>query len=257
MTRRSPVRSARERASRGYYLVASVGALIVGAGVAVGQPGVPPAPPPADAPLTQQVNISPADQLKQSDDFLVHMEQIRSTVRRQLQDAREKKDLVKQLCLNDKLSQVDTAIKTANDRHDDLAAAVKTSDAGQATYEYTILTTLKQRGDRRLQAEANQCLGEEIGRGRRQGLGARRQCRACPRKTLRIIRRFGRLRSSRAARAASSRPIRSLGSDGVQAHPKSKLIRSSSSSERARCGSFDERVSGSPRLVKGRRAMVE
>jgi hypothetical protein len=167
MTRSSAV-SRQGGAHRALRLMGVAGiVLVIGSGVASGQPAPPPPapsqPPPADAPLTQQVNIPPAEQATRADEYLGRMEQVRSTVRRQLQDAREKKDLVKQICLNDKLSQVDTAIKTANDRHDDLAAAVKLNDSGQSTYEFTIITTLKQRTDQ-LQVEANQCLGEEVGR---------------------------------------------------------------------------------------------
>jgi len=91
------------------------------------------------------------------------MEQSRDQVRRQLMDARAQRDVVKTLCLNDKLSQLNVAISSAQERHDALSAAVKTNDRDLATHEFTIMTVLRQRTDQ-LQAEANQCLGEEIGR---------------------------------------------------------------------------------------------
>jgi len=133
--------------------------------------GAPAAPPPggagdapqADLGLSRQVNIPPADQLAQADQDLTRMEQARDQVRRQLMDARAQRDVVKTLCLNDKLSQLNVAISSAQERHDALAAAVKNNDRDLSTHEFTIMTVLRQRTDQ-LQAEANQCLGEEIGR---------------------------------------------------------------------------------------------
>ena len=90
------------------------------------------------------------------------MEQSRSNVRRQLMEAREKRDVVKTLCLNDKLTQLNVAISSAQERRDALGAAVKRGDADLASHEYTILSVLKQRSDQ-LSTEANQCVGEEVG----------------------------------------------------------------------------------------------
>lgn len=116
----------------------------------------------ANAGLSRQVDIPPAQQLSQSEADLARMESSRDTVRRQLMDARAQRDVVKTLCLNDKLSQLNVAISSAQERHDALAAAVKRNDNDLATHEFTILTVLRQRSDQ-LTAEANQCLGEEIG----------------------------------------------------------------------------------------------
>lgn len=187
-TSASYVRSS--RAARALRFVAAAGlALGLGNGIAVAQgqaPPAPPAPPPAapapgapapgapagngapagggaDLGLSRQVDIPPADQLAQSEADLSRMEQARDQVRRQLMDARAQRDVVKTLCLNDKLSQLNVAISSAQERRDALAAAVKSNDHDLSTHEFTILTVLRQRTDQ-LQAEANQCLGEEIGR---------------------------------------------------------------------------------------------
>ena len=77
-------------------------------------------------------------------------------------DARSQRDVVKTLCLNDKLSQLNVAISSAQERHDALQAAVKRNDVDLATHEFTIMSVLRQRSDQ-LMAEANQCLGEVIG----------------------------------------------------------------------------------------------
>jgi hypothetical protein len=62
--------------------------------------------------------------------------------------------------LNDKLSQVDVANRSAADRKASLHAAVVRNDRELSNHEFTILTVLKQRTDQ-LSAEANQCIGEE------------------------------------------------------------------------------------------------
>src|SRR5208282_5107119 len=82
-------------------------------------------------------------------------------VRRQLERARTARDVVKSLCLNDKLSQIDVAGRTAKDRQSALQAAVQRGDQELANHEFTIMTVLRQRAEQ-LVAEANQCLGEEV-----------------------------------------------------------------------------------------------
>ena len=74
--------------------------------------------------------------------------------------ARKQRDVVKALCLNDKVSQVDVAIRTAKDRHQQLEDAVKRNDVELANHNFTIVTVLRQRTEQ-LVAEANQCIGEE------------------------------------------------------------------------------------------------
>lgn len=136
-------------------------ALVVGFSVAAAQ--AQPAPPTdASAGLSRQVNLSPAEQLAQSEAFLARMEAARSTVRRQLETARSQRDVVKTLCLNDKLNQIDVAIRSARERRQALELAANRKDADLANHEFTILTVLRQRTDQ-LTAEANQCIGQEAG----------------------------------------------------------------------------------------------
>ena len=81
-------------------------------------------------------------------------------VRKQLEEARRQRDVVKTLRLNDKLSQIDVAIRSARDRRSQLQSAVTRNDAELGNHEFTILTVLRQRSEQ-LVAEANQCIGEE------------------------------------------------------------------------------------------------
>lgn len=138
-------------------------ALLVGHGIAAAQ--AQQAPHVADqgtAGLTRQVNLSPAEEVQQSEAFLSRMDASRGLVRRQLETARAQRDVVKTLCLNDKLNQLDVAIRSARERKASLEAAASRNDVDLANHEFTILSVLRQRSDQ-LTAEANQCIGQEAG----------------------------------------------------------------------------------------------
>ena len=135
--------------------------LAVGQGVAVAQaPGATAAP--VDAGVSRKVTLSPAEQVAQSDGYLSKMETARGNVRRQLETARTQRDVVKTLCLNDKLNQLDVAIRSARERQAALQAAASRSDVDLSNHEFTILSVLNQRSDQ-LTTEANQCIGQEAG----------------------------------------------------------------------------------------------
>jgi hypothetical protein len=129
------------------------------AGSATAQPSNGVAPD-AQVGFERRAQLSPQDELNQSEGSIVRMEQIGNTVRHQLEQARASRDVVKTLCLNDKLSQIDVAIRSARDRQQALQAAVHRSDVEMANHEFTILTVLNQRAVQQ-GAQANQCIGEE------------------------------------------------------------------------------------------------
>jgi hypothetical protein len=112
--------------------------------------------------LARQVTLSPAEQLAQSETFLARMDSARTVVRKQLETARAERDVVKTLCLNDKLNQIDVALRSARERKQGLELAVNRNDVDLASHEFTILTVLRQRSEQ-LTAEANQCIGKEAG----------------------------------------------------------------------------------------------
>jgi hypothetical protein len=105
--------------------------------------------------------LSPQEEVAQSDTILRRIDSAAGTVRRQLESARAARDVVKTLCLNDKLSQIDVANRSARDRQTALQAAGERNDRELANHEFTILTVLRQRVEQ-LTAEANQCIGEEM-----------------------------------------------------------------------------------------------
>ena len=139
---------------RGLWIAfAVIGAL----GVAVAQEA-----PPVTQPAEEPAALTPAEMVVQAKGFLPQMDRSATAVRRQLSLAREQKDVVKALCLNDKLNQIDVALRSAKERMAPLRSAVGRKDADRARHEFTVIQVLRDR-IRALVAEANQCIGEETG----------------------------------------------------------------------------------------------
>lgn len=104
--------------------------------------------------------LTPQQQVTEATNQIARMEQGAAAIRRQLEEARAARDVVKTLCLNDKLSQADVAIRSAKDRLSSLQLAAGRNDVELSNHEFTVLTVLRQRAEQ-LTAEANQCIGEE------------------------------------------------------------------------------------------------
>jgi hypothetical protein len=111
------------------------------------------APRDIDVPQDQQLNLGRSS--------VMRMDQATTTVRSMLEQARAA-DVVKSLCLNDKLNQIDVASRSAKDRLTALQGAVDGKDKDRSRHEFMILQVLKDRVEQ-LVKEANQCIGEEAG----------------------------------------------------------------------------------------------
>jgi len=145
----------------------TVGAVVSGIGVAAAQPSDAAQPQPAlDLSASQlaqtEKNLSPEQMREQAAAFIPPMERSAAVVRRQLVESRQARDVVKVLCLNDKLNQIDVAVRSAQDRMTALAAAAGQGDQERTRHEYTVIAVLRDRVHA-LAAEANQCVGEETG----------------------------------------------------------------------------------------------
>ncbi len=131
-------------------------------GIALGQELPPAGPPGAEVAAQPEASLTPQQMLVDAKNYLPTMERGANVVRRQLTTAKEQKDVVKTLCLNDKLSQIELAIRTAKDRMDGLSSAVALSDVDRSRHQFTVLQVLRDRVNT-LVSEANQCIGEETG----------------------------------------------------------------------------------------------
>jgi hypothetical protein len=153
------------------FFFGCAGQVFFDSGIASAQAPAPAATDPAAQPapqanggLQRQVTLSPPEMVAQSDADLARMEAGRSGVAKQLAKARQDRDVVKTLCLNDKLNQIDVAIRSAQERKTALDLAAKRGDGDLSNHEFTILSVLRGRSDQ-LVAEANQCIGEEAAFG--------------------------------------------------------------------------------------------
>jgi hypothetical protein len=144
----------------GWVLAGGLGILGL-VGVAAAQTtalGVPAAD--AQVGFKRPAQLSMQEELATADNIIAQMTQGSKTVSKMLEEARGARDVVKTLCLNDKLSQMDVAIRSAKDRKAALVIAAGRNDQELSNHEFTILTVLRQRHDQ-LTAESNQCIGQE------------------------------------------------------------------------------------------------
>jgi hypothetical protein len=144
------------------WAIFSAGAVLCCFGVALAQENNPPPASTTDVQSQQDVNLTLPQMLQRARAFKPMMDNDAAAVQRQASDAKLKHDVVKSLCLSDKLSQIHVAVSTASGRVDTLEAAVGHNDADRAKHEFTIVQVLKDRSAA-LVAEANQCIGEETG----------------------------------------------------------------------------------------------
>lgn len=106
--------------------------------------------------------LTPQQMLERGKSTVERMEAGADNIRRMLREARQERDVVKALCLDDKLTQMDVAKRTAGERLAGLETAVTTNNSERVVHEHAVLDALRERGEG-LVAEANQCIGEETG----------------------------------------------------------------------------------------------
>ena len=99
---------------------------------------------------------SPAEMLKSGTQVVRRGESTGRSVRRMLEVARKAADIIRVTCLNDKLTQINANLKTAQSRLTVLQAAV---DPDRRAHEYTVLSVLGQKLQV-LDREAQQCVGQ-------------------------------------------------------------------------------------------------
>lgn len=137
---------------------------LTGVGAALAQEETKPDAADAPQPVSggQDVNLSPQAMLAQAQAMIPQMDKMRAGIQQQLTDAKNKKDVVKSLCLDDKIKQLKVATDTAKERVVGLTSAVSQNDPDRSKHEFTVVQVLNARA-KALVAEAQQCIGEETG----------------------------------------------------------------------------------------------
>ena len=138
---------------------------LTGVGVAVAEEGGQPASPAGathEVKGGEDVTLSPPQMLERVRGMVPEMEKQRGMVAGQLEEAKKKRDVVKALCLDDKVKQMKLATDTAKDRVIDITSAVSQNDPDRSKHEFTVIQVLHERVQT-LVTEAQQCIGEETG----------------------------------------------------------------------------------------------
>jgi hypothetical protein len=101
---------------------------------------------------------SPAEQMTAADGIVTRGGVLSQRVTQMLDDARRDADVIRVTCLNDKLTQINANLRTAQSRYGSLQ---RTVDAEQRKHELTVLSVLGQKLQV-LDQEANQCVGQDL-----------------------------------------------------------------------------------------------
>lgn len=116
----------------------------------------------ADVEAKDELTLSAEQMASRGAAAVAAIDAAQSTVAGMVTSAKDNRDVVKVLCLDDKNNQVGVALRTAEDREASLRAAIDAGAEERARHEFTLLMVLKERVDVLL-SEANQCIGEETG----------------------------------------------------------------------------------------------
>lgn len=141
----------------GLVVVATAGGAAAQSAGGAPQPGATEA---GAAAVGRQVSLTPQEEVTEAAAILSRMESSRGMVRRALEQARAERDVVKVLCLNDKLTQIDVVIRSSMDRKATLETAAARNDVDLANHSFTLLTIFRQRVEN-VTTEANACIGSD------------------------------------------------------------------------------------------------
>jgi len=90
----------------------------------------------------------------------VSIAQVADGLSESLREARENKDVVREVCLDDKLNQADVAAETAQDRVSSMVAATAAGDWATVQRDFVVVSALSDSAQE-LRATGDRCLGEE------------------------------------------------------------------------------------------------
>ncbi|HET8937362.1 MAG TPA: hypothetical protein VFN67_28160 [Polyangiales bacterium] len=101
---------------------------------------------------------SASEQMSAAETMLARATTLSQRVTQMLDDARRDADVIRVTCLNDKLTQINANLRTAQSRH---ATLLRTVDIDQRRHELTVLSVLGQKLQV-LDQESNQCVGQDL-----------------------------------------------------------------------------------------------
>ena len=111
--------------------------------------------------VRRRANLSPEEQRQQGVLVVQRGEDLSRRVQSMLDEARQERDIIRVTCVNDKLTQVNANLRTAQQRFEQLNDALAANDSGRRNHEFTVLIVLDQKFVV-LDREAAQCIGQDI-----------------------------------------------------------------------------------------------
>jgi len=112
----------------------------------------------AQTPAAKPAPLNPADMVAQGEGIVQNGTALSQTVGGLVREATEDADMMKVTCLNDKLTQIDGNLRTAQQHLEGLR---KAADAGVRAHEHTMIMVVGQKLDV-LGQEAGQCVGKDL-----------------------------------------------------------------------------------------------
>ncbi len=109
----------------------------------------------------QRANLSAEEQLEEARRIIARGEDLSRRVQSMLDEARQERDIIRVTCINDKLTQVNANLRTAEQRLEQLEDAVSAEDSSRRNHEFTVILVLGQKFVV-LDREAAQCIGQDI-----------------------------------------------------------------------------------------------
>lgn len=117
--------------------------------------------PTAEVGVERRADMSAAEQFSQAEAIVRRGRNNATTIRNLLDAARRDHDIIRVTCLNDKLTQINSHLTTAEQRMSQLQDAAGSNDTDRANHLYTLLTVVGQKFSTLLQ-ESNQCVGQDL-----------------------------------------------------------------------------------------------
>jgi hypothetical protein len=136
-------------------------ALAIGLGVQAAEPTEQSDAASAEAESSPDVGDADAEELlARARQMQIGIAQVADSLSNALREARQNKDVVREVCLDDKLNQADVAAETAQDRVSSMVAAIAVGDVATVKRDFVVISALSD-GAQDLAASGDRCLGEE------------------------------------------------------------------------------------------------
>jgi hypothetical protein len=161
----APVTSRIMRMVSKHVLATAAAALMAGSGLLWAQPGrapeQTPQAAPAETPAQQTRELSPQEMIADAERLAGEIQAVRTEVVALQTEAREKKDMIRLDCLDDKLAQLDQLGLIVDAARADLGAAVASGDLEGRIHHHGLVTQSREKATA-VRQEADGCIGEEM-----------------------------------------------------------------------------------------------